>query len=366
MVGGFSFKLAAKRVEYQFDIKRKVMRITGDSATGKSELVRLLADSQIANSGVTVNCKYKCEIINDLIFRRIKEDISIICQKFKNHNSSNFMAAMRNLLEREDNTLFFVDEDFTNMNTDEFALFCKFTDAFFVFSCRNPLYKIPYSYTEIYKIKTSGKFHTLIPVFDSTHYHKFYEDKKMIIEDSGSGFEFFHRFYDSVVSAQGKSKINALLTEPGIEVIADGAAFGCEIEKITWNIFRKGLDTKLFLPESFEYLLITSELFKGDVRFAGALDPVHTISGRYFSWEQYFTELLTETTQGLVNNYSKSGLNECYYKACCCKGGKVCNIKQTGKKKKAVLGKYLLNDSRFKDAIQGEKLKENVQDIRAF
>lgn len=44
----------------------------------------------------------------------------------------------------------------------------------------------------------------------------------------------------------------------------------------------------------------------------------------------------------------------------------MCNIKQTGKKKKAVLGKYLLNDSRFKDAIQGEKLKENVQDIRAF
>lgn len=54
--------------------------------------------------------------------------------------------------------------------------------------------------------------------------------------------------------------MSALLGEPDMELIADGAAFGCEIERILEIISREGLDTKLFLPESFEYLLLSSEL----------------------------------------------------------------------------------------------------------
>ena len=149
----------SKRTEYRFDIQRKVTRVTGDSATGKSELVRLLIDSQVANSGIAVSCRYKCGVLNNLVFRRISEDIKTVCQKAKNHNSKNFEVAMRNLLSRDDNTLFFAVEDFTDMNTDEFALYCKFTDSFFVLLCRNPLCKIPYSYTEIYSVRKSGRFH---------------------------------------------------------------------------------------------------------------------------------------------------------------------------------------------------------------
>ena len=196
MVGGFSFKLVSKRAEYQFDINRKITRVVGDSATGKSELVRLLIDSQTTNSGVSVSCKYSCEVLNNQVFRRIKEDITNVCQRIKNHSSENFKLAMRNLLSRDDNIMFFADEDFTGMNTAEFALYCKFTDSFFVLFCRNPLCKIPYSYTEIYRIKTSGKFHTLVSVFRNTDYLKFYENKKMVVEDSNSGFEFFNYFYN--------------------------------------------------------------------------------------------------------------------------------------------------------------------------
>lgn len=45
MVGGFVFKLMSKRVEYKFIIKRKITKIVGKSATGKSELIRVLADA---------------------------------------------------------------------------------------------------------------------------------------------------------------------------------------------------------------------------------------------------------------------------------------------------------------------------------
>ncbi len=44
MLGGFVFKLMAKRVEYKLNIKRKITKVIGKSATGKSELVRLLND----------------------------------------------------------------------------------------------------------------------------------------------------------------------------------------------------------------------------------------------------------------------------------------------------------------------------------
>ena len=45
MLGGFVFKLMAKRIEYKLDIKRKITKVIGKSATGKSELVRLLNDA---------------------------------------------------------------------------------------------------------------------------------------------------------------------------------------------------------------------------------------------------------------------------------------------------------------------------------
>ena len=248
---------------------------------------------------------------------------------------------MREYLGEYDNMLIFADEDFKSMNTNEFALFCKFTDSFFVLLCRDPLHRLPYSYEGIYTIKTSGRFHELMPVFSKEDFLKFYEDRKILTEDSNAGFEFFSYFYNNVKSAKGKSKLNGLLDGPGLEIVADGAAFGCEIERVLWTIHRNGLDTKLFLPESFEYLILSSELFKQYTETSRISDPVQIISGLYFSWEQYFTQLLTELSEKLANNYSKSVLNECYYRPCCCKDGKACNMKPTARKKEAVLGRYL-------------------------
>lgn len=341
MTGGFSFKLTSKRVEYKFNVNRKITRITGDSATGKSELIRILSRDADTYRKTTIICPHKYQVINDSFFNAIRMGFSNTRNRTKNHNSLAFINELRDYLSQWDNTLFFADEDFKGMGTDEFATFCKFTDSFFVLFCRNPLHKLPYSYTEIYTMRTSGKFHELIPVFKGEDFLKFYENRKIIVEDSNSGYEFFNHFYDDVISAEGKSKIKKLLGKTNSEIVADGAAFGCEIEAIMEEISLRKLDTKLFLPESFEYLLLASELFKKDIVDADVLDPMHKITGLYFSWENYFTELLMGATKNLANNYTKSTLNECYYKPCCCKNGKACNIEQTTKKKEAVLGKYL-------------------------
>lgn len=180
------------------------MRIIGDSATGKSELVNVLADANNPRTGVFVNCKYKCEVITDAFFQRIKEDILIICETIKKRDSEDFVVAMRVLLRRYDNILFFADEDFTDIGTNEFANFCKFTDSFFVLICRDPLGKLPYSYTELYTIKTSGKFHSLVPNYDYNDFKFLDESREFIVEDSNAGYTFFKHFYPDTSSAHGK------------------------------------------------------------------------------------------------------------------------------------------------------------------
>ena len=70
MEGGFIFKVASKRLQYEFTIKRKITRIVGDSATGKSELIRVLTDAKNPRAGVVVNCKFSCKVLNDDYFQR--------------------------------------------------------------------------------------------------------------------------------------------------------------------------------------------------------------------------------------------------------------------------------------------------------
>lgn len=45
MLGGFVFKLMAKRVEYKFNIKRKITKVIGKPAAGKSELISVINDA---------------------------------------------------------------------------------------------------------------------------------------------------------------------------------------------------------------------------------------------------------------------------------------------------------------------------------
>ena len=69
----------------------------------------------------------------------------------------------------------------------------------------------------------------------------------------------------------------------------------------------------LYLPESFEWLILSSGILK-DTEVAQILQtPSDYIDSRdYFSWERYFTALLTEKTAGTYLNYTKKTLNEAY------------------------------------------------------
>ena len=66
----------------------------------------------------------------------------------------------------------------------------------------------------------------------------------------------------------------------------------------------------LYLPESFEWIILSAELID-DPGLAGILDHPedHIDSTQYTSWEQYFTALLVQKTDGTYLKYSKSKLN---------------------------------------------------------
>jgi hypothetical protein len=140
--------------------------------------------------------------------------------------------------------------------------------------------------------------------------------KAVIAEDSNSGYQFFSgAFADKkCLSAMGKSNIASLVarfSEP-VMVIADGAAFGPEMERMT-EIMKVRNDIYLYLPESFEWLILQSGLISRENLQAMLASPAEYIdSEKFFSWEQFFTEILTESTGGTVYQYNKKKLAPVY------------------------------------------------------
>lgn len=88
-------------------------------------------------------------------------------------------------------------------------------------------------------------------------------------------------------------------------VIADGAAIGPEMDALYKMSVEKG-NIKLYLPESFEWIILSSELLE-DKEIKDIMDkPENYIeSQEYFSWERFFTKLLVDKTAGTYLKYQK-------------------------------------------------------------
>ncbi len=143
---------------------------------------------------------------------------------------------------------------------------------YFLLITRNYLYQFSYSVNEIYEIKGKKK----------KHFERIYIDRELIYaepntpalpfkpeviitEDSNSGYEFFKNICIAsgikCFSSKGKSKILEKVREfngKKVVVIADGAAFGAEIGLLAEQQKMSGGTLALYLPESFEWLILKS------------------------------------------------------------------------------------------------------------
>jgi hypothetical protein len=224
-------------------------------------------------------------------------------------------------------SIVFVDEGERYVSSKEFARCISKTNNYYVIATRNNLYDIPYSVDAIYEIKTSGKYGKLRKTYNSfkrlygdlKHIDaKFGDCKKVIVEDSKSGYQFYKKvcenFSSDCITSGGKSGIFSLAEKyrsGKMLIVADGAAFGSEMANVYGLVEREKCD--LFLPESFEWLILNSGIIAdGDIKQVLENPSDHIESEKYFSWELFFTAYLVEKSRGMEYRYSKSVINEYY------------------------------------------------------
>lgn len=172
MRGKHKVLVFTKRLKYEFELRRNLTIIRGDSATGKTTLIDMIRDfiNNQSNSPVELVCDKKCYVLEGILW---KEQLVAISD-----------------------SIVFIDEGNEFITTVDFADTIQKTDNYYVIVTRESLPSLPYSVEEIYGIRTSGRYGTL-----KQSYHEFYriygigtyEDKVspeiIITEDSNSGYQ---------------------------------------------------------------------------------------------------------------------------------------------------------------------------------
>ena len=305
MKGMHHIVIQNKRIRFAFSIKRNITIIRGDSATGKTTLFSMIEEygNLGKDSGVQIQCDKACVALSGKYWQETLENI---------HDS-----------------IVFVDEDSKFLKTKDFAKRIRNSNNYYVLITRENLPALPYSVEEIYGIHCSGKYMDTRQVYNL--FYKIYSEtnpgkiliKSLITEDSQAGFTFFSQVSKTrgicCESAGGKSNILGILQEKLLDkeqketlVIADGAAFGPEMAHIS-QLLRGNVNIKLYLLESFEWLLLYADIFnKPFIRKKLEEAENYIESEKYFSWERYFTDLLMEETKDSPYPYDKSNLKDFY------------------------------------------------------
>lgn len=299
MTGRYKVVVSNRFLRYELEFKRNITIIQGDSATGKTKLISMIRayDEDGVSSGIDLVSEVPCVVISGKNWERDLKDI---------HES-----------------IVFIDEDNPFVSSEDFAKAVKHSTNYYVLITRKPLKCLPYSIHEIYGLRESAKYGGLTQVYNEQYpiyansnniTHK--DIQWVVTEDTNAGYEFFKAVSDAnnmnCKSGGGKSNLANLantMQEPTL-FIADGAAFGCEMEE-----FMRALSDKqiLYAPESFEELVLRSNILKSNEILAIVANPCDYIeSSKFFSWERYFTYLLTERTKSTSLAYDKEKLNPAY------------------------------------------------------
>ncbi len=303
MNGKHSVKVSDRRVRYIFELVRNITVVQGNSGTGKTTLFDMIsAYTRLKErSGVRIDCDMPCVAL---------------------HADSDWQVRLENIHD----SIVFIDEDADYISTHDFASAVRHTDNYYVIFCRESLHELPYSVEEVYEIRTSKKIHT---------FHKVYHKQKdcvyakaggkakasvLLTEDSRAGYQFYQHYYDGTSvtcsSAGSNSGIFSWLREHHEEkvfVVADGAAFGAEMNRVMELQHQFSDKITLCLPECFEWLILQSGLINSPGLDEMLENPSDDIDPqRYFSWENYFEDYLVQQTAGTHYAYSKSKIHRFY------------------------------------------------------
>lgn len=308
MRGKHTVRVSDNRVRYEFTIKRNITIIRGDSASGKTTLLEML-DNYVRlgyESGISMEC-----------------DVPV-----DTYMADDRRVEWRTRLEAAEGSIVFIEEMNAFIRTKEFAEYVAHSDSYYVLVTRWSLKNLSFSVEEIYKLTEKGKYPKTKQVYNGIEkYYSFHADQKIsdickvITEDSGSGNQYFDLYCREnnllCESANGNSNMIKAMRKSldGMLCIADGAAFGSYIDECMQYLKHAKKDCVLWLPESFEYLILQSGILKiPDLENILEEPSEHIDSKEFINWERFFTFLLVEYSKETVFAYNKTELNE-YYKS---------------------------------------------------
>ena len=298
MIGKYEIEIYNNRVHYFLTVRRNITILQGNSATGKTELIRLIGEYEQngVSSGITVKCDVRCTVLTSVDWELR-------------------LGALKG-------SIVFIDETAAFIKSKRFADMVRGADNYFVIVTRDDLNQLPYSVEEIYGLRTDiSKYKRFRKVYNEIY--KLYntgvntqlKPDLVLTEDSNSGNQCFAQIYNCPCEpAGGKSQVYNKIRRSensSILVIIDGAAFGSEMGKVSRYLLQSNKNCVLYAPESFEYLILKSgiisvpdEVLQETFMFAD--------SCRYLSWEEFYTSYLIESTAGTIYKYNKSQLGEAY------------------------------------------------------
>ena len=251
MKGIKRIRISNRVARYDFELRRNITVVRGDSGTGKTTLFNMVADytRNKEQSGVNISAPCPCVALTD----------------------TNWEAQLRDIHE----SVVFIDEesDHNYLSSKDFARAVQNSDNYYVLITRVNLHDLPYSVEEIYEIKASGKFHKFRNIYSSKFAGGYLHDEQptqpfnvIVTEDAKSGFQFFQAVFEDnetvCIPAGANSNIHSVIRkdpEGKTVVIADGAAFGSEIDRVL-KLEKSGFRICLYLPESFEWIILRSGL----------------------------------------------------------------------------------------------------------
>ena len=299
MKGSYTIRIHNRRVTFTLELKRNLTIISGDSATGKTTIVNYVSfyEELGAQSGVTIESPKPCVAL------RGKD--------------------WEDKINKTSNSFVFVDEGNHFIGTKEFAKAIEGTDNYYILITRENLNQLPYSVNSVLQLrKTTSRFnHTYnrtYPVYD--YVPDFSSLRRSfdlyLTEDSNSGYDMFTciaaRDGIKCLSAGGKDHILSKVKsaeDQYVMIIADGAAFGSSMAHVYQYVQDHPDKVLLYLPESFEWLILASGVIQDDeIRTILNQPEEHIESREYFSWERFFTWLLESKTKGTIAQYTKKKL----------------------------------------------------------
>lgn len=302
MKGSYRFRVKSKKIIFEFSIRRNITVIRGESASGKTTLLHMMYEylriGRESGYSVSADSSY---------YVYLRKEVG---------------RSWQDALYPLKNTIIFIEENNPFVFSKEFAEFVRKSGNYVVLVNRSTFKMLPYSIHEIYEIVTDAKhadvresYHELKELYSNYPVAENNRADIVVTEDSNSGYQFFSSLFwkKHVVSAAGNSSVPDVIQDlqgGDVLVIADGAAFGAVIENcLEYISARTGQRISIWMPESFEYLILKSGLIKSE-ELHKILEsiPDYVDSGEYESWERYFTQFVRICYWNRVSSNENSDL----------------------------------------------------------